>query len=106
MNQLNNSGQLILVKLCYKEQNGKNYELIQQPDVNKGVSLNNASNGFKFAAAVAEYGMILRDSENQIDASLNKVLKLANESNGLDLESYRSEFINIVESSQKLMDKK
>ena len=92
--------------MCYKEQNGKNSELIQQPDVNKGVNLNNASNGFKFAVAVAEYGMILRDSENQIDASLNKVLKLANESNGLDLESYRSEFINMVESSQKLMDKK
>lgn len=50
--------------------------------------------------------MILRDSEYQGDASLNKVLKLANESKGLDLEGYRSEFINMVESSQKLMDKK
>ena len=101
-----NSDELMLVKLRYKEPKGKTSKLIQQPVVDKGVSLNNASNDFKFAAAVAEYGMILRDSEYQGDASLNKVLKLANESKGLDLEGYRSEFINMVESSQKLMDKK
>ncbi|NEN91917.1 MAG: DUF3520 domain-containing protein [Okeania sp. SIO3H1] len=89
-----------------KEPKGTNSELIKQPVVDRGVSLDDASNDFKFAAAVAEYGMILRDSEYKGDASFNQVLKLANESKGLDLEGYRSEFINMVESSQKLMEKK
>ncbi|MGD1805645.1 vWA domain-containing protein [Dapis sp. BLCC M126] len=101
-----NSDELMLVKLRYKEPQGTTSELIKQPVVDKGVSLNNASNDFKFAAAVAEYGMILRDSEYKGNASFNEVLKLANESKGLDLKGYRSEFINMVESSQKLMQKK
>ena len=101
-----NSDELMLVKLRYKEPKGKTSELIKQLVVDKGVSLNSASNDFKFAAAVAEYGMILRDSEYQGNASLNKVLRLANESKGLDLEGYRSEFINMVERSQNLIDKK
>ncbi|MDY7003970.1 MAG: VWA domain-containing protein [Cyanobacteriota bacterium] len=101
-----NSDELMLVKLRYKEPKGTNSELIKQPVVDKGVSLDEASNDFKFAAAVAEYGMILRDSEYKGDASFNEVWKLANESKGLDLEGYRSEFINMVKSSQKLMEKK
>ncbi len=101
-----NSDELMLVKLRYKEPKGTTSELIKQLVVDKGVSLDDASNDFKFAAAVAQYGMILRDSEYKGDASFNEVLKLANQSKGLDLEGYRSEFINMVESSQKLMDKK
>ncbi|NEP88142.1 MAG: VWA domain-containing protein [Okeania sp. SIO2C2] len=101
-----NSDELMLVKLRYKEPKGTTSALIKQPVVDKGVSLYDASNDFKFAAAVAEYGMILRESEYKGDASLNEVLKLANESKGLDLEGYRGEFINMVENSQKLMDKK
>ncbi len=101
-----NSDELILVKLRYKEPKGTTSELIKQPVVDKGVSLDDASNDFKFAAAVAQYGMILRDSEYKGDASFSEVLKLANGGKGLDLEGYRSEFINMVESSQKLMEKK
>ncbi|MEM1170451.1 MAG: VWA domain-containing protein [Cyanobacteria bacterium P01_H01_bin.35] len=101
-----NSDELMLVKLRYKQPKGTTSELIKQSVVDKGVTLNDASNDFKFAAAVAQYGMILRDSEYKGDASFNEVLKLANESKDLDLEGYRSEFINMVESSQKLMEKK
>ncbi|NEP82485.1 MAG: VWA domain-containing protein, partial [Okeania sp. SIO3B3] len=58
-----NSDELMLVKLRYKKPKGTTSELIKQPVVYGGVSLDDASNDFKFAAAVAEYGMILRDSE-------------------------------------------
>ncbi|MEB3342118.1 von Willebrand factor type A domain-containing protein [Okeania sp.] len=101
-----NSDELMLVKLRYKEPKGTTSQLIKQPIIDKGVSLDDASNDFKFAAAVAEYGMILRDSEYKSEANFNQVLKLANESKSLDLEGYRSEFINMVESSQKLKEKK
>ena len=101
-----NSDELMLVKLRYKQPKATTSELIKQPVVDKGVSLNDASNDFKFAAAVAQYGMILRGSQYKGDASFNEVLKLANQSKGLDLEGYRSEFINMVQSSRKLMEKK
>jgi len=102
----NNSDELMLVKLRYKEPKGTVSQLIQQPVVDKGLPFENASNDLKFAAAVAEFGMILRDSEYQGDASFNEVLKLAKESKGVDLEGYRGEFIKMVEASQGLMGKK
>ncbi|MGB3509026.1 MAG: YfbK domain-containing protein, partial [Microcoleaceae cyanobacterium] len=101
-----NTDELMLVKLRYKEPKGTNSQLIKQPVVDKGVKFENASNDFKFSAAVAEYGMILRESEYKGDASLDEVLNLANQSKGVDLEGYRGEFINMVESSHKLMEKK
>lgn len=100
-----NSDELMLVKLRYKEPKGTVSQLIQQPVVDKGLPFENASNDLKFAAAVAEFGMILRDSEYQGDASFNEVLKLAKESKGVDLEGYRGEFIKMVEASQGLMGK-
>lgn len=101
-----NSDELMLVKLRYKEPKGTVSQLIQKPVIDKGLDFNNASNDLKFAAAVAEFGMILRGSEYQGDASFNEVLKLAKESQGVDLEGYRGEFIKMVEASQGLMGKK
>lgn len=101
-----NSNELMLVKLRYKQPQGTTSELIQQSVIDGGVALENASNDLKFAAAVAQYGMILRDSEFKGGASFQEVLKLANQSKGLDLEGYRGEFIRMVENSRGLMGKK
>ncbi len=60
------SDESMLVKLRYKEPMGQTSQLIQQQIVDRGVKLENASDDFKFAAAVAEYGMILRDSEYKV----------------------------------------
>lgn len=101
-----NSDELMLVKLRYKEPKGTVSQLIEQPVVDGGLRFETASNDFKFAAAVAQFGMILRDSEYQGNANFNDLLKLAKESKGVDLEGYRSEFIKMVEASQGLMGKK
>ncbi len=100
-----NSDELMLVKLRYKEPKGTVSQLIEQPVVDGGLRFENASNDLKFAAAVAQFGMILRDSEYKGNATFNDVLKLAKESKGVDLEGYRSEFIKMVETSQGLMGK-
>ncbi|HYW22079.1 MAG TPA: YfbK domain-containing protein [Nodularia sp. (in: cyanobacteria)] len=61
------------------------------------------STNLKFAAAVATFGMVLRDSEYKGNADLNLVMNLANQARGEDEEGYRGEFIRLVEQSRGLM---
>jgi len=57
-----------------------------------------ASTDLRFAASVAAFGMILRDSEYRGSASLDHVLELARGSLGRDEGGYRAEFVKLVES--------
>lgn len=100
------SNELMLVKLRYKEPKAETSQEIQEPVINKGVKLENASNDFKFAASVAEFGMLLRDSQYKSNANFNQVLQLAKEGKDVDLDGYRSEFIRLVETTKKLSVKK
>jgi Ca-activated chloride channel homolog len=61
-----------------------------------------ASENLKFAAAVASYGMTLRNSPFKGNSSYSSVLELANQAKGADLDGYRAEFIRLVESSKKI----
>lgn len=97
--------ELMLVKLRYKHPDKNSSQLIAEPVVDRKTSLENSSNNFKFSAAVAEFGMILRNSEYRGDASLMQVLDLAKESRGADLEGYRKEFIELVETARELEDR-
>lgn len=63
------------------------------------------SDNFRFAAAVAEYGMLLRNSEHKGQASFKQVLELAKGAKGIDEEGYRSEFIRMVEITPMLEQK-
>ncbi|MCU0545922.1 MAG: VWA domain-containing protein [Oscillatoriaceae cyanobacterium Prado104] len=98
--------ELMLVKLRYKVPDRTTSQLIQGTVAGKGVKIENASDNMKFAAAVAEYGMLLRDSEYKGEASFEQVLQLANQSNKVDLDGYRAEFISLVENSKKLARKR
>lgn len=55
------------------------------------------SDDFRFAAAVAAFGMVLRESEHRGRATVQQVLTLARGARGRDAEGYRAEFIRMVE---------
>ncbi len=57
---------------------------------------------FAFAAAVASFGMVLRDSEFRGSATFAQALRLAREGRGSDEHGYRSEFIRLVETAQSI----
>ena len=57
---------------------------------------------YRFAAAVAEWGMLLRNSKHKTQSSYNQVLELAKNALGEDKEGYRKEFIDLVELSEKI----
>ena len=61
------------------------------------------SDNFRWAAAVAAFGMVLRDSEFKGTADHDMVLQLGQNAIGLDEFDERGEFLRLVRSSQKLM---
>jgi Ca-activated chloride channel family protein len=60
------------------------------------------SSDIRFAAAVAAFGMLLRDSEHKGTATYEGVLELARAGQGQDPGGYRSEFLQLVETAQSL----
>lgn len=96
------SDELMLVKLRYKNPNETTSKLISQPIIDRAVQLENASANFRFSAAVAGFGMLLRDSEYKGSLNFDEVLRLANLSKGEDKEGYRAEFIRLVENCKQL----
>ena len=60
------------------------------------VVLARASDDFRFAASVAGFGMLLRNSEYSGDANLQTLLKMASESVGDDQSGYRIEFVDLI----------
>ena len=57
---------------------------------------------FRFAAAVAAFGMVLRDSPNRGDADLAKVLEWAKASLSDDPGGHRAEFLQLVGKAHAL----
>jgi Ca-activated chloride channel family protein len=87
------------IKFRYKKPNEDVSKLMEQEIVKSNVStLEKSSENFRFSAAVAEFGLLLRDSEFKANASFDETLKLANAAIGKDTEGYRKEFIKLVES--------
>ena len=89
------------VKLRYKRPNEETSRLLQHV-VRSGDGLSRVSGDFAFAASVASFGMILRDSEHRGDASFDDVLRLARAGQGEDEYGYRAEFIRMVERARAL----
>lgn len=94
--------ELMQLKLRYKLPDSATSQLLTTPVVDRGVKLNSASNNFKFSAAVAAFGMLLRDSQYKGKATFDEVLSLASQSQSEDLEGYRAEFIRLVTRSKTL----
>ncbi len=94
--------EILTVKLRYKNPDGEKSQLIEMPLADHNIAIAKVSETFKFSAAVAEFGMLLRDSEFKGQSSYEDVLKLAQEGKGADRYGYRTEFIKLVEMCQIL----
>ena len=97
------SGELMTVKLRYKAPDGDTSRLIERVVRQPAPDRQAAADNFYFSAAVAEFGMILRDSEHKGTATLDQVLALARDAQGDDREGYRDEFIRLVEDYQVIV---
>ena len=98
----NNSPELMTVKFRYKDPHGEKSKLIEHPVVDGHIALNNTPGNFRFAAAVAQFGMLLTQSEFAQQSSYNNVLALANSAIGNDQEGYRKGFLQLVKKAGSL----
>ena len=97
-----NSNEMLTVKLRYKKPDSNKSELIERAVVDDGKQFANASADLKFAAAVAEFGMLLRNSEFKGSGTLSAVLEWAQEGKGKDANGYRAGFLELVRKAQAL----
>ncbi len=96
------SSELLTVKLRYKEPAGETSKLIERAFVDQGAQFASAAPDLKFAAAVAEFGMILRGSEFKGNGTLEAVAEWAEEGKGADANGYRSSFIQLVHKARAI----
>jgi hypothetical protein len=96
------SNEMLTVKLRYKKPNDDKSELIERALVDDGKQFASASPDFKFAAAVAEFGMLLHESEFKGNGTLGAVLEWAQEGRGTDANGYRAGFLELVRKTEAL----
>ena len=107
------SGELMTVKIRYKEPDGDTSKLIEMSVTDDGLTLSEASDDFAFAASVASFGMLLRGFPQRVavpdaltdgDFTYAAVLELAGTAVDRDAFGYREEFLSLVERAIVLQE--
>jgi Ca-activated chloride channel homolog len=91
--------EIVSVELRYEDPAGGGGRL-----VTRGVEdvQGETSDDFRFAAAVAAWGMMLRDSEHCEHLTLDDVVRMASGALGDDPEGYRAEFVDLVSRARSM----
>ena len=94
--------EIVTIKFRYKSPDGDKSELIIHTVNDESTAFKNTSDNFRFAASVAGFAMLLRDSEYKGISSFDEVFRIANASVGKDAEGYRKEFLSLVKKAAEL----
>jgi len=94
------AGDLLTLKLRYKAPDGNESKPLEFVLQDSDAPFGKASADFKFAAAVAAFGMLLRDSAHKGNITLAAVSEIAAE--GQDQAGYRTEFLELVRRASEL----
>lgn len=101
-NPVSNSSEMVTIKFRYKSPDGDKSKMEKVSIMDQPVALMKTSADFRFASAVAELGLILRDSEFKQHADYSSLITRAKSAKGKDEEGYRTEFITLAESAKLL----
>lgn len=101
--ELTGSNELMTVKIRYKDPDGTESKLLETPV--DDIAANQTSDNFRFAAALAELGMILNDSEYKGSADMDSIISLAADSIGEDEFGFRTEFLHMVDLIRYIQEK-
>jgi Ca-activated chloride channel family protein len=98
----NASDELLTLKMRYKAPDGDTSKKLEWPVKDDAQTFSDASDDYQFAAAVAGFGLMLRDSQYKGNLKFPVVLELAQGGLGRDEKGYRSEFLDMVQKAQQL----
>lgn len=99
------SNEMLTVKFRYKDPNQETSKLIIRTLVDKNADIENTTTNFRWSAAVAAFGMILRESEFINGFNVEQAIQLAQNARGADKDGYRLEFINLVKTQSVVAEK-
>lgn len=96
------NNELMTVKLRYKEPDGSQSKLLTMGVLDSDRTAGSASENLRFAAAVAQFGMVLRDSRYRGTSSFGNARMLVESATSSDLKGYRSEFLGLLDRAKNL----
>lgn len=96
----NGSDEWLTVNIRYKEPDGEESRLLQYP-VGEEAYTGNPSEDWYFAAAVAEFGLVVTDSKYKGNASLEHVKASLKELECIEADEYKEEFYDLVKKLMK-----
>ena len=94
--------ELVNIKLRYKPKNRKKSKLLSTIVEATATDLDRTSDNFRWSAAVAQFGMLLRASKFKGTATYEQTEALANQSKGKDEHAYRAEMIALIQQAKTL----
>ncbi len=94
------SPELLTLKLRYKQPDGDVSAKLEFPLTDRGETWEKSSRDFRWAAAVASFGMLLRDSPHKGRTTWDSALELAHEGKAEDGTGYRAECIALLEKAR------
>jgi Ca-activated chloride channel family protein len=94
--------EIMNIKFRYKTPDGNRSKLIEHALVYQPHDLNETSVNFRFVSAVAEFGMLLRNSAFRQQSSFDRTYMMAKNSLGSDSEGYRSEFLQLIRDAGRI----
>ncbi|MFH5804478.1 von Willebrand factor type A domain-containing protein [Alienimonas sp. DA493] len=103
-----NSGELLTVNLRYKAPDATKEDPATEfsvPVPDSMGAFEDASEDYRFAAAVAAFGMLLRGSEHSGTAKFGDAAAWAEAARGEDPHGYREEFVGLAEQAARLSDR-
>ncbi|MBS1686213.1 MAG: von Willebrand factor type A domain-containing protein [Bacteroidetes bacterium] len=96
---------LMALRIRYKAPDGDRSQLIESHVSTTAGALSTTSDDFRFAAAVASFGMELRQSPYRGDFTFEKTKALAKGALGPDKENYRHDFITMIDQAASIASK-
>jgi len=96
------SSEIATIKFRYKNPHSNKSELQQVVQEDKSSPFESTTEDFRFASAVAEFGMLMRNSEFKQQSSFASLIARAKAARGKDEDGYRAEFVRLAESAGSL----
>ncbi len=96
------SGEYLTIKIRYKKADGNTSMLLDKAVSGRVKGSVEATDNLMFAAAVAEFGMLLRNSEFKGTSTFESAEALARNSRGSDDDGYRAEMIRLIATAREM----
>lgn len=102
LSAVSSTNEMLTVKFRYKEPKENTSKLMEHVVLDNEIPFEQASENLRFASAVAEFGLLLRNSKFRSASSFEQVIQTASSAITFDREGYRKEFIALVEIASEL----